>query len=110
MNGYVYVHCWGGVGRTGTIVACYLSQNWEESDLSHTLEVLRRNFSEMPKSAYRKTPETKEQIDFIEQFINSNKYSGKVLSIRSNGNIFMFVDNNRLMIYTEKASPNHKRM
>ena len=73
MDGYVYVHCWGGVGRTGTIVACYLSQNWEESDLNHTLEVLRRNFSEMPKSAYRETPETKEQIDFIEQFINSNK-------------------------------------
>ena len=73
MDGYVYVHCWGGVGRTGTIVACYLSQNWEEPDLNHTLEVLRSNFSEMPKSAYRKTPETKEQIDFIEQFINSNK-------------------------------------
>ncbi|MBR3938971.1 MAG: ADP-ribosylglycohydrolase family protein [Bacteroidales bacterium] len=73
MEGYVYVHCWGGVGRTGTIVACYLSQNWEEPELNHTLEVLRRNFSEMPKSAYRKTPETKEQIDFIEQFINSNK-------------------------------------
>ena len=73
MDGYVYVHCWGGVGRTGTIVACYLSQNWKEPELNHTLEVLRRNFSEMPKSAYRKTPETKEQIDFIEQFINSNK-------------------------------------
>ena len=73
MDGYVYVHCWGGVGRTGTIVACYLSQNWEEPDLNHTLEVLRRNFSEMPKSAYRETLETKEQIDFIEQFINSNK-------------------------------------
>lgn len=71
MDGYVYVHCWGGVGRTGTIVACYLSQNWGEPDLNHTLEVLRRNFSEMPKSAYKKTPETKEQIDFIKQFINT---------------------------------------
>lgn len=73
MDGYVYVHCWGGVGRAGTIVACYLSQNWEEPDLNKTLEVLRGSFSEMPKSAYRETPETKEQIDFIEQFINSNK-------------------------------------
>lgn len=73
MEGYVYIHCWGGVGRTGTIVACYLSQNLEEPDLNHTLEVLRRNFSEMPKSAYRETPETKEQTDFIEQFINTNR-------------------------------------
>lgn len=71
MNGYVYVHCWGGVGRTGTIVACYLSQNWKEPDLNLVLDALRKNFSEMPKSAYKKTPETKEQIDFIKQFINT---------------------------------------
>lgn len=71
MEGYAYLHCWGGVGRTGTIVACYISHNWKEPDLNHTLEVLRRRFSAMPKSAYRKTPETKAQIDFIERFINS---------------------------------------
>jgi protein-tyrosine phosphatase len=23
----VYVHCWGGIGRTGTIVGCWLAQN-----------------------------------------------------------------------------------
>lgn len=72
-EGDIYVHCCGGVGRTGTIVACYLSQNWQDLDLNQTLEVLRRNFSEMPKSAYRETSETKVQIDFIEQFIKANK-------------------------------------
>lgn len=72
IEGYVYLHCWGGVGRTGTIVACYLSQNWEDPNLHHTLEVLRRYFSEMPKSAYREVPETKEQVNFIERFINAN--------------------------------------
>ena len=23
----VYIHCWGGLGRTGTVVGCYLLQN-----------------------------------------------------------------------------------
>ena len=23
----VYLHCWGGLGRTGTVVGCYLLQN-----------------------------------------------------------------------------------
>lgn len=73
MDGYVYLHCWGGVGRTGTIVACYQSQDAEEPNLCHTLEVLRSSFSKMPKSAHRETPETKEQIEFIEQFINAAK-------------------------------------
>ena len=72
MEGFIYLHCWGGVGRTGTIVACYLAQNREESNLEHTLGELRRHFSEMPKSAYRKTPDTKEQVDFIARFISAN--------------------------------------
>lgn len=71
LDGDIYLHCRDGVGRTGTIVACYIAQNLNDSDLKNTLEVLRRNFSEMPKSAYRKTSETYEQINFIERFIKA---------------------------------------
>lgn len=68
-DGYVYIHCWGGVGRTGTIVACYLAKQ----TFDDTMKVLRRHFSEMPKSANRVTPDTKEQEAFIKQFIDGRE-------------------------------------
>lgn len=66
-DGYVYIHCWGGVGRTGTIVACYLAKESFET----TMKNLRYRFSEMPKSANRVTPDTKEQENFIRQYVES---------------------------------------
>ena len=80
-DGYVYIHCWGGVGRTGTIVGCYLAEDtknilykkpsnndeWFECVMSR----LRNNFTQMPKSSYRVTPETKEQEAFIKKYIES---------------------------------------
>ena len=69
-DGYVYIHCWGGVGRTGTIVACLLAENCKEPSFEMALNNLRRRFSQMPKSAYRVIPETKEQEAFIERYID----------------------------------------
>ena len=54
----VYIHCWGGVGRTGTIVGCLLSHQ-HNYDYKETMNALTRAFSDCPKSAYRETPETK---------------------------------------------------
>ena len=73
MNGYTYLHCWGGVGRTGTITACYFARTIKEPTQETVLNRLRAAFKEMPKSSYRVTPETNEQLNFIERFIKSCK-------------------------------------
>ncbi len=62
----IYIHCRGGIGRTGTIVACYYAMLLKEYTLAYNL--LERQFSQFPKSAYRNTPETIEQKRFIMQF------------------------------------------
>ena len=66
-DGYVYIHCWGGVGRTGTIVGCLLSHQYD-FDYEITMNVLKNAFSDCPKSAYRNIPETQEQCDFIARY------------------------------------------
>jgi protein-tyrosine phosphatase len=59
----VYVHCWGGVGRTGVIVGCWLARHGWRGDSA--LVRLRELWQQCPKSAYRITPETKEQRQYI---------------------------------------------
>lgn len=71
LDGYIYIHCWGGVGRTGTIVACMLAKWKGKVEIEEILDCLQECFSQMPKSAYRQTPETSEQVDFIRCFIES---------------------------------------
>lgn len=70
-----YIHCWGGVGRTGTIVACYLAHIMKSASIDEVLLNLRKSFSMMPKSKYRMTPETASQRMFIRRYIQQeNKY------------------------------------
>ena len=39
----VYVHCWGGIGRTGTVVGCWLVRHGlDRGDAIRTIEELRR--------------------------------------------------------------------
>lgn len=68
LSAKVYIHCWGGVGRTGVIVACLLADQFK-LDYPETLKKLEQLFYACPKSGYRKTPETAEQHKFIAKFI-----------------------------------------
>lgn len=65
-----YIHCWGGVGRTGTIVGCFLGY-YLHLDYDKAIAELKRLFEDCPKSANRITPENNDQFDFIKRFIQS---------------------------------------
>jgi len=59
----VYVHCWGGVGRTGTIVGCWLARHYGTGQAA--LERLTELWKGNPKSISRRSPETAEQARYV---------------------------------------------
>lgn len=69
-GGKIYIHCWGGVGRTGLIMACYIATHMENPTKTSVLAALRAYFSAMPKSSYRTTPDCRCQVQYITSFIS----------------------------------------
>lgn len=60
----VYLHCWGGIGRTGTVVGCYLVRHGQSGE--QALRQLAEWWKDVPKSRiWPHTPETKRQMEFI---------------------------------------------
>jgi rhodanese/phosphatase family protein len=60
----IYLHCWGGIGRTGTTVGCYLVRRGKTG--KEALNQLTQWWIKVPKSHYHpQSPETQEQADFI---------------------------------------------
>lgn len=60
----VYIHCWGGIGRTGTTVGCYLVRKGLSGP--EALRQLAEWWRGVPKSRiHPHSPETLEQFDFI---------------------------------------------
>jgi len=69
----IYLHCWGGIGRTGTTVGCYLVRRGKTGE--EALRQLREWWRKVPKSIIHPvSPETREQADFIRNWaIHENK-------------------------------------
>lgn len=61
----VYVHCWGGIGRTGTVVGCWLRECGYDAE-SALVHVQHLYASHMPKvSINPESPQTPAQKDYI---------------------------------------------
>ena len=63
-EGCVYVHCWGGVGRTGMVVGCYLVRHGYTNQ--QAVDQVNKLFKTRPNNPYfARSPESDEQVEFI---------------------------------------------
>ena len=61
----VYVHCWGGIGRTGTVVGCYLVRHGLTGEQALArLVALRTGLAD----AWRRSPESDAQWQMVMNF------------------------------------------
>jgi polymorphic toxin system DSP-PTPase phosphatase-like protein len=68
----IYLHCWGGIGRTGTTVGCYLVRQGKTAEES--LDQLSAWWQGVPKSQYHpRSPETQEQVKFIRSWAKQDE-------------------------------------
>lgn len=66
----VYVHCFGGVGRTGVIVGCWLARHGYPGDKA--LERLDQLWQDCPKSSrHPRSPQMQEQFDYVRNWQES---------------------------------------
>ncbi|MGV3662030.1 MAG: protein-tyrosine phosphatase family protein [Prosthecobacter sp.] len=62
-GGCVYVHCWGGRGRTGTVIGCWLARHGERHALGRLRELTAHARHHFPQ-----VPETAQQQRFVSQW------------------------------------------
>ena len=66
-NQPVYVHCWGGIGRTGTVVGCHLVRQGMSGE--EALDHLAELWPNMEKSRYfPHTPQTLTQFEYVSRW------------------------------------------
>lgn len=62
-----YVHCWGGVGRTGTIIGCWLVRHGKSGD--EALQTIASHWTSIAKRhRHPRSPETEGQMFYVRQW------------------------------------------
>ena len=70
----VYVHCWGGVGRTGTAVGCWLVRHGSTGE--QALHQINDRWQGMEKARrIPSSPETHDQIEYVRNWTEPYKES-----------------------------------
>jgi ADP-ribosyl-[dinitrogen reductase] hydrolase len=77
-EGVVYLHCWGGVGRTGLVVACWLQEHGRTP--GDALAELSAKWSTVEKNS-RKSPETPDQVSWVKNWPQRRR-SARQLMVR----------------------------
>lgn len=63
----VYLHCWGGLGRTGMAVGCYLVRHGQSAaEALHYIQDCWRSLARQP--APHLSPETPAQVQFVQDW------------------------------------------
>ena len=70
-GGAVYVHCLGGIGRTGTVIGCYFVEQGEADPLGRL-----KKLTEPESDYFWPTPQTQEQRNFVLKWKEAKNSSG----------------------------------
>ena len=62
----VYVHCWGGIGRTGTVVGCFLIRHGMADGKTVIERIHDLRYTDAERR--RPSPETRTQVAFVESW------------------------------------------
>jgi len=68
-----YFHCWGGIGRTGTVAGCWFREQGLGPE--EALEAVQALYATMPKSKGRShpySPQTGVQYDYVRNWPQTN--------------------------------------
>jgi protein-tyrosine phosphatase len=65
----VYVHCWGGIGRTGTVVGCWMIEH-EHCGAAQVIERIA-DLRRLTGDRALASPQMPEQVDFVVAWVRS---------------------------------------